>query len=142
MISNSVLSASSSESVRSSKLPATTGPHKESATNVPNHSSPKALPIAAIAGAAVGGLVLLVLGVLLLLYVRCRKYKNIYQAPIYISPFNASCDMAQESRISPRKDHDHIEQLDSRDTRLLAEGGTASLRYFAELPAEPIARRL
>ncbi|KAF1911533.1 hypothetical protein BDU57DRAFT_524058 [Ampelomyces quisqualis] len=142
VVPSTAVAAGNSESPHSIPLPTTTERPKEIAANIPVHASPEALPIAAITGAAVGGLVLIILGVLLLLCLRRRKHKNIYEAPVYVSPFNTSSDMAQQSRTLAGNECHRIQQLDSGNNGLFAGRGTASLRHFAELPAEPILRRM
>lgn len=104
----------------------------------------KPLPLAAVIGAAVGAIVLFGLAIFLLICLRRRKHKSIYQAPIYVSPYNTGSDMSQMSAslyvTKARRSSHEIQTLDGRDI-----GGPrynasdASLR-FAELPGEPVTR--
>jgi hypothetical protein len=102
----------------------------------------KPVLIAAIVGAVIGTLALIAFGVLLFSCVRGRKHKNIYKAPVYVSPYNINDNVSQKPRASLgakcRGICDDVQQLDSREVqtprRLRDE-----VFGFAELPAEPLA---
>jgi hypothetical protein len=139
----------SSSQVPSSTIVSTTASVavNDQPSDTPNRSSSpvngRPLPLAAIIGAAVGAIVLLGLVLFLLVCLRRRKHRGVYQAPIYVSPYNTGCDMSQKSASSwepkARKSSLGIQQLDSRGIggpRYMADD---ALRCFAELPGEPVA---
>jgi hypothetical protein len=102
-------------------------------------STPNSLPVVAIVGIAVGGAVLVGLAVLLLICRRHRKQKNIYQAPIYVSPFNTSSDMSQKgdgiykaNLWGPSFNTHDLKKQDSGTHG----GATASSPRLVELPGE------
>ena len=99
---------------------------------------PNSLPAVAIVGIAVGGAVLIGLAVLLLICRRRRKQKNIYQAPIYVSPFNTSSDMSQKgdgiykaNLWGPSFNTHDLKKQDSG-----THGGVTSSPRLVELPGE------
>lgn len=101
---------------------------------------PNSLPVVAIVGIAVGGVILIGLAVLLLICRRRRKQKNIYQAPIYVSPFNTSSDMSQKgdgaykaNLWGPSFDTQDLRKRDSGTHSVVATGLSGRL---VELPGE------
>jgi hypothetical protein len=122
--------------------------HQPSATSLSrsDSTSSRSLPLATIAGAAVGGSVLVALIIVILICLRRRrKQKSIYQAPIYISPYNSSRSfMPQKSPVYKaelRRSCGEIQQLDSRSIGVPRNLGNDSSRRFAELAVEPLTRR-
>jgi hypothetical protein len=121
--------------------------HQPSATStvLPSSINQRSLPVATIAGAAVGGLVLITLIIFLLICFRRRKRKNIYQAPIYISPYNTTSSVRSQKlpivyKTDLRRSCDQIQQLDSTNVDGTRSMARDSARRFAELAAEPVMR--
>ncbi|EAT87935.1 hypothetical protein HBI56_093280 [Parastagonospora nodorum] len=98
------------------------------------------LPIAAIFGVAIGGVALIGLAVFLFMCRRRRKQKNIYQAPIYVSPFNTNSNMYQKRdgtyRSSLRGPSFDTQDLSTRDSGVHTVAATAPSPHRAELPGE------
>ncbi|KAH7061710.1 hypothetical protein BKA63DRAFT_201014 [Paraphoma chrysanthemicola] len=103
------------------------------------------IPSAVIAGAAVGGVMLILVAVLLFVCLRRRSKKGIYQAPTYISPYNNSSETLEHPKTVKAylgRSWDDIAQLDSSEVRTEAGHIRTAPRCFAELPADNVARHL
>lgn len=121
--------------------------HQPSAASSPapapkNNSSSS---LAYIIGAAIGAVILAVVILLLLRRRRRQKHKNIHQAPIYVSPYNTSSDLSQDSGNSYHAEWcgcpSDTQQHHSTAIRGHRIGiSEVSLRPCAELPSEPVAR--
>jgi hypothetical protein len=141
----STLTTSSSD--RSLSTAYVTVTYQPSATSlaIPVPAESRRIPIAVIAGAAVGALVLIALAVFLFLCCKRRKHKSIYQAPIYVSPYNNNnSDMSQKSRFPYKAKFatfHGVQQPDSREVGKPRNSRSTASRYFAELPGEPVVRR-
>jgi hypothetical protein len=120
--------------------------HQPSATSfaIPGSTELRRIPIAVIAGAAVGALVLLALAVFLFRCCKRRKQKSIYQAPVYVSPYNSNDGyMSQKARFSHSANiasFDGVQQLDGRGVGKPQNSCSTASRCFAKLPAEPVVR--
>ncbi|KAH7068547.1 hypothetical protein FB567DRAFT_541268 [Paraphoma chrysanthemicola] len=103
------------------------------------------MPSAVIAGAAVGGIVLIVVAVVLFVCLKRRRENGIYQAPIYVSPYNNSSETLEHPKAVKTylgRSWDDIPQLDSSELRTEAGHTWTAPRCFAELLADTMARRL
>jgi hypothetical protein len=86
---------------------------------------------------------LIVVGVILFVCLKRRRNKSIYQAPIYVSPYNTHSDMSEHPKSVKAylRSWNEIQQLDSSEIGPEREHARIASRCFAELPAEPVASR-
>jgi hypothetical protein len=117
----------------------------EMSNATPDQSDTRPVLIAVIVGAVIGVLILIAFGVLLFSCIRGRKHKNIYQAPVYVSPYNIDDNVPQKPRASLdakcRGICDDVQQLDSREVQTPRRLRDEVFGNFAELPAEPVMER-
>lgn len=133
----------SSDSPRSTAYVTVHPSPSSTSINAPSRASGRSIPSAVIAGAAVGGIMLIVVGVILFVCLKRRRNKSIYQAPIYVSPYNTHSDMSEHPKSVKAylRSWNEIQQLDSSEIGPGREHARIASRCFAELPAEPVASR-
>jgi hypothetical protein len=77
---------------------------------------------------------------------RRRQQKSIYQAPLYISPYNSSGSFTPQKspvyKFELRRSCEEIQQLDSRSIAVPKNLDNGWPRRFAELAAEPLDRHV
>ena len=112
------------------------------ASSGPSRLSSKSVPIAAIAGGVGGVVALIAIGLFLLVCIKRRNRKNVYQAPIYVSPYNTDSDTSPTfnsvEKREMRRSYNEAPQLDGREVEIGRRLGNPSLRWRSELPAEPV----
>ncbi|KAH7379107.1 hypothetical protein DE146DRAFT_586885, partial [Phaeosphaeria sp. MPI-PUGE-AT-0046c] len=90
--SNTLLATPRYSLTESATLGAKSNSPGETAAGISGHHTPKAFATAMIVSAIIGGIVFISLGIFLWVVMR-RKNRSVYQAPIYVSPFNTSSDV-------------------------------------------------
>ncbi|KAF2831709.1 hypothetical protein CC86DRAFT_452680 [Ophiobolus disseminans] len=145
--SSSDTASPSSTGNAQSTTPITVGhPPITTSTNESHKPNSRPIPIPAISGSMGGIIALIALGVLLLLCRRRQQRKNIYQAPIYVSPYNTDSDMTPPiNSFQQRKVQQSCSEVHQPGGREIRTGlgrriGTLSLQRIAGLPAEAVDR--